>query len=236
MNKGILYYTDNHLENPIYSLVQRHLLEAKLPVTSASFAPIDFGDNEVVAKYAERGYPTMVKEIISCLKRSKSKYVFFCEHDVLYHKCHFDFTPREDDVYYYNLNNWRWEYPNDKAIRYDGLSSLSQMCCSRELALNHFERRLKRIEEIPEQFTSKEPSRARAWGYEPGTKRTSNGGFSDEKSDRWHSEFPNIDIRHKGTFSPPKTKLSGFKHLPTGWEETTLNNIPGWSLKELFNL
>jgi hypothetical protein len=232
--KGIIYYTDNKLKEPIYSLVQKILLETGLPITSSSRKPIEFGDNEVINR--PRSYPTMIRQIVSCLERSTADYVFFCEHDVLYHKSHFDFAPTMDDIFYYNTNDWRWDYPKDRIIRYDGLSSLSQMCVNRKFALEHYKKRLQRIEMMPERFASHEPALARAWGYEPGTKRVSNGGFSDDKSDRWHSEFPNVDIRHKGTFSPQKTTLESFKHLPTGWIETTLDQVSGWNLKELFNL
>jgi hypothetical protein len=233
--KGICFYTDSRIEEPIKSLVQGCIYESRLPITSVSLKPMYFGKNFVVQ--GERGFVTMTKQILTALENSKEDYVFFCEHDVLYHKSHFDFEPPKDDTYYYNLNNWRWDYPNDRLIHYDGLTSLSQLCCSRELALDHYKRRMRRIEELGEdKFSSNEPDIARKWGYEPGRKKTKNGGFADEKTDNWHSEFPNIDIRHKHTFSPPKTKLANFKHLPTGWVETSMYNINGWDLKGLFNL
>ena len=98
--KSIIYYTDNLLSEPIYSVVQTQLFRAGWPIYSASLKPIDFGENEVIDE--ERSYPTMLKQIISCLKRSPTKYVFFAEHDVLYPECHFDFSPPEDNIFYYN--------------------------------------------------------------------------------------------------------------------------------------
>ena len=163
MVQGIIYYTDSMLKDPINSLVQQQIKRAGLPIVSSSLKPTDFGENAVME--GKRGYPTMVNQIVSCLERSVADYVFFCEHDVLYHLTHFDFVPPEDDVFYYNLSNWRWEYPKDRLIKYDGLTSLSQLCCNREFVLDHYKRRQKRISEIPEQFKSKEPRRARAWGY-----------------------------------------------------------------------
>ena len=117
MKKNIIYYSDSRLGEPIYSIVQKYILESGLPIISASLKPIKFGDNEVVE--GKRGYTTMVNQIISCLKRSKSKYVFFCEHDVLYHPSHFDFTPPRDDIFYYNDNVWRWMMGGDGAIKHD---------------------------------------------------------------------------------------------------------------------
>jgi hypothetical protein len=229
--KSIIYYTDCRVEEPILSAVQKFITASGLPVVSTSLnKPIDFGKNFVVE--GVRSYPTMVNQIVKALENSESDYVFFCEHDVLYHKCHFDFTPPTNDTYYYNMNDWRWDYPNDRLIRYDGLSSLSQLCCSTKLALDHYKRRQARIAEIPEQFPGAgESHRQRAWGYEPGTKRTGNGGFSDEKFDKWYSPFPNIDIRHNKTYSIRKTRLTDFHHQPTGWVETTMNKIDGWDLK-----
>ena len=234
-SKGIIYYTDCELEEPIFSIVQECILDSILPIISVSLnKPIDFGYNLVLK--GKRGYPTMVDQIVMALQESNADYVFFCEHDVLYSDTHFKFLPPRDDTYYYNTNNWRWDYPKDRLIRYDGLSSLSQMCCNRELALKHFRLRQAKIAERSEEFTGREPARARIWGYEPGTKKPRNGGFSDEKSDRWSSYFPNIDIRHKHTFSPPKTSLDKFKHLPTGWTEATIDEITSWDLRGLFNL
>lgn len=225
MDKGIIYYTDNQIQEPIKSLVWETLVRSGLPITSSYLQPGE-----------ERGYPQMIRQIISCLERSEAKYVFFAEHDVLYHKSYFNFIPPRDDIYYYNTNMWRWDYPKDRLIRYDGLTSLSQMCCNRLLALDHYKRRLQKIEEVGlEKIKSKEPEWARKWGYEPGTKRRRIGGFSDEQSEKWSAEFPNIDIRHNGTFSSPKVHLSQFKHQPTGWREITLKDVPGWDLQEMFH-
>ena len=232
VHKGIIYYTDSRIDDPIKSVVMKQLLLTELPIVSVSLEEMNFGRNIVVE--GERGYITYTKQIVTALEWSSAEYVFFCEHDVLYHQSHFDFTPPRDDTYYYNTNDWRWDYPNDRLIRYDGLTSLSQLCVNRKLALDQFKRRLAKIKELGEEaFSTREPDIARKWGYEPGTKKTRNGGFSDDKSERWQSEFPNIDIRHKGTFSPPKTTLESFKHLPTGWVETKVDLIEGWKLKEI---
>jgi hypothetical protein len=101
-NKGIIYYTDNKIEEPISSTVRNLLLETNLPIVSSSLRPINFGKNIVVN--LEPGVITMITQIYNALKESRSKYIFFCEHDVLYHKSHFNFTPIKDDVFYYNTN------------------------------------------------------------------------------------------------------------------------------------
>ncbi len=234
ITKGVIYYTDNRLSEPIFSVVQKHILKSGLPIVNVSLAPTNFGQNIVID--GEPGYVSIVNQIVTALEASTADYVFFCEHDVLYHQSHFNFLPPKNDVYYYNMNNWRWDYPENRVIKYDGLTSLSQLCANRKLALKHYKARRKKMEEIGlEKFSQKDPRLARLWGYEPGRKKKRNGAFLEEKSDSWNSEFPNIDIRHAGTFSLPKVKLKDFHHAPTGWIETTLDGIPGWNLKGLFN-
>lgn len=237
LDKGIIYYTDNRIDGTLMSQLNRKtVLEAGLPITSCSLKPIDFGDN-VALEGELRSYPTMALQILTALERSKAKYVFFCEHDVLYHPSHFDFIPPRDDIYYYNVNNWRWEYPKDRAITYSGLTSLSSLCCNRELAVRHYKLRLHLIEEWGlDKIRSREPRWARKFGYEPGTKKKRRGGVTDEECVKRRSEFPNVDIRHPGTFSRPKIYQHEFKHLPEDFIEGTIDNIPGWDLRGLFNL
>lgn len=232
--KSIIYYTDNRVREPIYSLVQKHLLESGLPVVSSSLKPMAFGDNEVYE--GQRSYPTMVAQILSCLRRAKTKYVFFCEHDVLYHTSHFDFTPPRDDVFYYNENVWRWWLGDDKLIRHERMLPLSCLAVNRELALSHYELRQRKIEEWGlDNFRSREPRLARRWGYEPGTKKVKRGGLTDDDFETFFSDYPVIDIRHKNTFSSPKIKLEDFKHKPGWWTEIDVKDVPGWDLKALFN-
>lgn len=236
MTRNIIYYTDNKIGEPIVPIVQQQLLKAGLPIISVSLKPIDFGRN-IVLEGEKRSYPTMVKQIILGLEASKADYVFFCEHDVLYPISHFEYTPKKDNIFYYNSNVWRWRIGENKAITYDRMLPLSCMCCNREFALNHYKMRQRKIEEWGlSNFRSREPRLARLWGYEPGTKKKKRGGLTNDDFDTWRSAYPVIDIRHKWSFSSPKCKLSDFKHLPVNWQEIDIDKINGWNLKELFNL
>lgn len=179
----------------------------------------------------------MTLQILIALEKSTADYVFFCEHDVLYHPSHFEFTPPKDDVYYYNNNNYRWRYGTNVAVTYGQLHSLSGMCCNRETAIKHYKYRLMLIEDQGlDKDRSREPRWARRFGYEPGTKPKRRGGITDETFETWKSKYPNIDIRHRGTFSHPKTFRREFKHLPSDFTEVDIKDIPGWNLKELWNL
>jgi len=237
LDKEIIYYTDNRLDGTeILSESQKTILASGLPITSVSLQPIEFGNN-VVIEGRLRSYPTMALQIATALETSTAKYVFFCEHDVLYHPSHFDYVPPTDDIYYYNVNNFRWGFGNDTAITYDDLTSLSGLCCNRELALKHYKYRLHLIKEWKlDEIRSREPRWARKFGYEPGTKLKARGGVTDEQHIKRRSELPNIDIRHGKTFSHPKITLDSFKRKPTTWREIPIEQIPGWDLRKLFNL
>jgi hypothetical protein len=238
--KGCIYYTDFHVSPEIQQVCLSHLKHSfKGEIVSVSLnAPLDLGKNIVVR--GERSNTMMIRQIITALESLTTDYVFFTEHDVLYTPNHFEFTPEKDNVFYYNTNIYRWDYPHDRAITYDGLTALSQMCCNRKWALDHYHKRLKRLLDSgfdkEDGIGKMQPVWVRALGYEPGTKRRRIGGFSDDVSERWHSEIPNVDIRHGMTLSNPKTKLSQFKHLPVNFQEWTLDQIPHWNLKAMFNM
>ena len=124
----------------------------------------------------------------------------------MYHKSHFDFIPPKDDVYYYNVSNWRWPFPQDCLVSHDLQISLSCLCVNRETATNHFKYRLRYITKknlVKESDKSKEPRFGRRFAYEPGTKTLRKGGITDEGYDVWKSEFSNVDIRHGRNFSKP---------------------------------
>jgi hypothetical protein len=220
---------------PIDSIVKDLISISGLPVTSCSLQPINFGNNVVLEGHV-RSYPTMLRQIILALETAKEDVVFFTEHDVLYHPSHFRLNIERDDVYYYNINNWRWLYPDGILTSFDGLSSLSALYCNRELAIKHFNYRLKvAIDQQLDPNRSREPRWARKFGYEPGTKKCKTGGITDEDYVKTTSEYPNIDIRHGGNFSRPYIRKEQFKTVPSTWKEAIVDDIPGWNLKNIFD-
>jgi len=234
MNKGIIYYTDNYrLDRPIIPMAQRFITESGLPIVSASLKPILFGKN-IVLKRKKRGLYTLTLQILTALANSNSRYVFFCEHDVLYHRTHFDFIPPREDTYYYNLNIWRWRYHTDKVITHGNIRSLSGLCSHREFVIQHFQRyrRLLDKQGLPKD-SPKQPRWLRKLGYEPGC-TGGKMGLPKEPFDTWKSEFPNVDIRHRFCFTNRKTDIKSCVRKPKDWEEHTIDEIPGWNIRELF--
>jgi hypothetical protein len=229
MTKGIIYYTSNDLDPVIMRACQKQLDKSPVKnIISVSLKPIDFGNNIVI--HLKSGYLTMVKQILTGLQAIKADVVFLAEHDVLYHHSHFGFEQMRD-LYYYNVNVWRWDYPQDRAINYDYIKSQSGLCASRQLLIDHYLKRLRFIERKGyDRDAGKDPRYARVMGYEPGCKTRRQGGISDESSEMWQSTYPNIDIRHEKTFTLRKVDLSSFKHKPdkATWKEVRLKEIPGW--------
>lgn len=235
MKKGIIYYSDFHVAPAIQWICLQQLKSATKDMEVVSVTlnqPLDFGKNFVLE--GERSNTMYNKQILKALEESTADYVFFTEHDVLYAPEHFDFTPPKDDTFYYDLAILRWDYPKDRLIGYDNLTSLSMMCCNRKLALNYYTKKLDRIIKSgwdkEDGIGNMQPIWMRALGYEPGTKRRRIGGFSDDVSGRWTSKNPNVDIRHGKTLSNPKVHQSQFKHQPTGWLEKTFKDVKNFNL------
>lgn len=229
--KGIIYYTHNELKtngrDKLFLVVQDLIKESGLPIVSCSLKPIDFGNNVVLD--AEKGPVTMYRQILLALESSKEKYVFFCEHDVLYHKSHFDFTPERDDTFYYNTNVWRWHFQKDKVITFDGLVSVSGICVNREFAVQFYKNRLKYIYDngFDKIETFGNPHWARDMGYEPGK-------HGEVRVEYWKSDFPNIDVRHQKNMTPDKITVGSFRRKPKNWQESTIDKIQGLDIKTLF--
>lgn len=211
--KSIIYYTDNRLNLKIARTVQKQLRnianEKGMLIHSSSLKHMSFGDKNTVIN-EKRGYLAYFKQIVAALESSTSEYVFFCEHDVLYHPSHFDFTPPTKDKFYYNLNVWRLRYPEDFAVTWEA-PQVAELCCSRELALDFYRKRLAEYEADPEHFDRK---------FEP-------GGRDNNLKETWWSAEPNIDIRHGDNLTKSKWSINDFRDKSTciNWQE---GKCPEW--------
>lgn len=214
--KAIVYYTDNDLDEKIMKACQEKLLEHCIPIISVSLKPIDFGHNIVLP--LERGYLTMAKQILEGLEASTADIVFLCEHDVLYHSSHFDFVPPKNDRYFYNTNVWKFDPSKDYALRVDDCRQLSGLCAYRNTLIEHFKERVRRIES--EGFSRK-------MGFEPGTHNRKER-IDMLKSEKWESEYPNIDIRHDKNLTSSRWSKKDFRDqkYTKGWTES--KEVPGW--------
>lgn len=207
IKKGIIFYTDNQLNLKLAHAVQNQLRSIGLPIISTSLKPMSFGHNIVVE--GERGYATMFKQILTALEASTADIIYFCEHDVLYHPSHFDFTPEKKDMFYYNQNFWKiWK--DGKAAHWDA-NQVSGLCCYRDHAIAFYRERLKEIESGFDR------------SYEP-------GGRDATKYETWKSQFPNYDFRGENNLTRSHRSPESFRDKSTciGWEETTTDKLPVW--------
>jgi glycosyltransferase involved in cell wall biosynthesis len=211
--KGCVYYTDNQCEERITNVVRKQLNKIGYKIVSVSLFPIDFGHNIVLN--LKRSYLTMFKQILAGIQAIDTDIIFLTEHDVLYHPSHFDFTPAEKK-FYYNEHTYKLDYKTGQGLFYY-TKQTSGVCGFRDLFLEHYEKRVKIVEENG--FTRK-------IGFEPGTRR----GIDDNTSERYMSEFPNVDIRHRANLTSNRFKKEQFrsKRSIRGWK--LVDEIPGWGI------
>lgn len=209
--KGIIYFTDNRLPKKIDEAVRNRLSGIGLPIVSASLKPMAFGKNLHIKM--TRGYPAYFRQIYSALENSEADIVFFCEHDVLYPKEHFDFTPPDKTKAYYNHNWWKIA-PDGRAAHWDA-DQVSGLCAYREILLPHYAKIILDFNE--EKFDRK---------FEP---------FSGHGAESWKSTIPLIDIRHGRNLTRDKWSIDDFrkKSTATNFETSTVDNITGWDGVEL---
>jgi hypothetical protein len=224
---GVVYYTDNRLDENIMQACQEQLKKAvgQNHIVSVSLQPLDFGENIVLP--LERGYLTMFTQILAGLEKLDTDIVFFAEHDVLYHPSHFEFIPPEKDKYYYNTAVWKLRLEDGHALHYD-CQQTSGLCAYRELLLEHYKERVKRTEEALNSLEHKEFKRfIRNQGFEPGTHgRTER--VDNYKAESWESSSPNIDIRHNLNLTSSRWRKDQFRNqrYTKGWIES--DTIPEW--------
>jgi hypothetical protein len=215
MNKSIIYYTDNRLDPKIASPVREQLRSIGLPIVSASLEPLhNMGRNVVLNE--PRGYLTMFRQILAALEATANEIVFFCEHDVLYPKSHFDYTPERTDTFYYDLNWWKIGKGN-LAVHWDAVQ-VSGLVCYRDLALKFYASRVASFD--PDNFDRK---------FEPTV---------DTEFKTWWAPDPHVDIRHTGNLTYNKWKLEHFRKKETAvnFQETTIDKIPYWNIMQLESL
>jgi len=216
---GIIYYTDNLLDNSIAEICRKRLeMSAQgKEIISVSLQPIEFGKN--IHLSLGRGYLTMFKQILARIEASESDYLFFAEHDILYHPDHFKFIPYNATTYFYNEHTYKVDSKTGQAVFYY-CKQTSGLCASRELLLQHYRLRVKRVEES---------GYDRNMGFEPGT-HTPPRGIDVFPAKAWFAENPNIDIRHSTNLTPSRWSQDKFRNKNSclGWKLT--DSVPGWGI------
>jgi len=221
MTKGIIYYTDNQLDETLANTVRLQLLAAELPIVSVSLEPLaGFGTN--IHLPVGRGYAAYFQQILTALETSNTDVVFFCEHDVLYPRSHFEFSPPDDNTFYYNTNVWKVRSSDGFAVRTDDCRQVSGICVNRRTAVTHYRERVAYVKDRG--FTQR-------IGFEPFT----HGRIvwpTKYQASVWASPDPLVDVRHGGNLSRTKWKPEQFRNprYAQGWKEGT---CPAWAYPSL---
>lgn len=241
-SKGVVYYTDNELNETIANECRNQILNGikEKHIVSVSLKPFDFGQN--IHLDLDRGYLTMAKQILAGLEASKAEVIFFCEHDVLYHPSHFDFIPPDRNKIYYNTNVWRVRTSDGLSVKVDDCRQLSGLVAYRDVLITHYKERVIKLLYANNHLlmagrTEDFNKYVRQMGFEPGTHNREQR-VDDLKSEKWESKEPNIDIRHETNLTASRWSPEQFrnKRYTVGWQELHISDVPGWNgLAEFFS-
>lgn len=216
--KGLVYYTDNRLDNRIMTSVQRNLESAcnGHKIVSVSLKPMKFGNN--ITLPLDRSYLTMAKQQLAGLEALDTDIVFMVEHDILYPSCHFDFTPPKKDVFYYNMNWWKVRCTDGQALHFKA-KQVSGLCAYKDILIEYFRNRIRLME-------NGEIGGRRH--FEPGSRNyyDAYSKLTTHVSDEWSSVIPYVDIRHEGVVTRNVFDPSGYRARVIDWKMA--DEIPYW--------
>jgi hypothetical protein len=162
----------------------------------------------------------MFKQIKIALENSTADVVFHCEHDMLYHPVHFDFTPPRMDTYYFNCNVWAVDNVSGQALYYDDMKMTSGLVASREILLEHYTKKLEWIKRHGKHSQ-------RLMGYEPGRRLSRDA--TDYEWKNVYAEYPNVDIKGEHNITRKRFSLDQYnqrRRLEKSW--TLADAVPFW--------
>jgi len=146
----IIYYTDNSLEETFAQKIRDYLVKAAegKPIICVSQKQMDFGKNIWVGELP-RCHHSLFYEILRGIEATETKYVALAEHDCLYTAEHFNWIPKDDGIFWYNLNHWfaDWNSKREGQYSYFRRKALSQLICERNLMLAATKEKLQYLED-----------------------------------------------------------------------------------------
>lgn len=216
VSKGILYFSDNQLPMkyawPVRKRIRKIAQDKGMELVSSTLKPTKLGKNIVVD--GKRSYLTMFSQILAGLETMESEIVFMAEHDCLYPPEHFDFTPKDKNTFYYDVN-WYKVHLDDKSVVKWQADQVSGLCAYRDLLIKHYKERIASFDK--DNFDRK---------FEPG---------SGIQSEQWESPVPYIDIRHTKNLTFNKRDISHFRDKTTAvnFQTMKIEDIPDWDLSDI---
>jgi hypothetical protein len=137
----VVYYTANHISDYFARHTQMALREAigDAPLVSVSKKPMDFGRNIVVD--LPRSHLNIYRQALIGAREAQTKYIALTEDDVFYVREHFQYRPRSDCNFAYNIGHWNVYTWKPGLYSWKGRKNLGQLICLRELFIEAMEER-----------------------------------------------------------------------------------------------
>jgi hypothetical protein len=202
-NRVILFYTDSRLDERLAGPVRDVLNVARgdIPIISISQKPLDFGEENICIGEHEPSYPQMYRQILVGLRAvPRGTMVNMCEHDVFYHPSHFEYVPADRRRAHFNRNRYYYHRDCDTFLLSRGKNCFSQGVGDRKPWIDHVKKRL----------TNWKPMQIARRNF--------------------HSEFPNVDVRHTQNF----TNHGPLKNPWIRGRKKGVESIPGWGTVQNF--
>lgn len=246
MDTTILYFTDNSLNEFLFKKCQELLRKAagNRPIVCVSQKPMDFGDVNICVGDIGRSGLSFDKQIYIGSEQIKTRFVAIAEHDCIYPSEHFDFIPKDEVNFYYNMNVWFVQYNNPRCPDLNGMYSFwrgrrahSQLICNAERYREACKARLE-ITSDPNwsaRYKTGRVAEPGAVNYDHTMKLSHNKdvahmqeklrayilGFEGRE---FKTKIPTLDIRHGDNFSGPRRgKKRCFNLPPWGTLQEVLN-------------
>jgi hypothetical protein len=232
MQKEIIYFTDNCLDEDFAKLFRKRLVAAAdgIPIISVSHKPIDLGKNICVGDIG-RSMRSLWRQVLTGVMYSNADVVYIAEHDVLYHESHFDFVPTDENCFYYDNSVWLVRSRDGRCLWKPNLC-FSQCVCNRLIMLDDMMQRVNWCEnggDPPLHVGAYEPGRIRKKRPD---ERKIFGINTDMKwrLERFETEIACIDIRHGRNFSGTRRFKPKPEYVATGrhGDRIYADEVPGW--------
>lgn len=187
----ILYVTANEISDYFARNTRNKLRLAigNAPIVSVSKKTMDFGTNIVCDNV--RSHVGIYRDALIGAKKIKTKYMAFCEDDILYSPAHFTYRPKKR-AFAYNSNCWSiYTWVKPALFTYKGpRRNNSTLICETELYIETMEERFSKYKDVPESEIN-----LSTWA-EPG-RYEGNNGLTIRETEFFAPNPPNIMFSHK---------------------------------------
>jgi hypothetical protein len=220
----IVYYTDNRLPLEFERRCQRELIKAAegKPIISVSQKPLDFGENICVGDIGSSVH-SIFAQALAGVSAARTRYIGLAEHDCLYTAQHYNWTPPDDETFYYNVAHWFVDFATGRYAYYRR-KPMSMLICARDLFVRSVERKLQIIEAGYERWMCEPGVIDHRAGYiaaRAGWRRVlCDVGKEDDRAAAFRTELQNLDIRHGRNYSGDAYARYMCKH--------TAEELPYW--------